>query len=62
MSQISEAEDLTLNTTVLKGEFTFFFILELDVPSLGESNLMGTNKSVEVKFFTVAFFGVHPTL
>ena len=42
----------------LKGEFTFIFIRELDVPPLGESNLMGPKKSVEVKFFTVAFFGV----
>ena len=41
----------------LKGEFTFFFIREMDVPPLGESNLMGPKKSVEVKFFTVAFFG-----
>ena len=41
----------------LKGEFTFF-IRELDVPPLGESNLMGPKKSVEEKFFTVAFFGV----
>ena len=31
-------------------------------PPLGESNLMGPKKSVEVKFFTVAFFGVRPTL
>ena len=42
---------------IFKGEFTFFFIRELDVPPLGESNLMGPKKSVEVKFFTVAFFG-----
>ena len=42
---------------LLKGEFTFFLIRELDVPPLGESNLMGPKKSVEVKFFTVAFFG-----
>ena len=35
-----------------------FFIREMDVPPLGESNLMGPKKSVEVKFFTVAFFGV----
>ena len=41
----------------LKGEFTFFFIREMDVPPLGESNWMGPKKSVEVKFFTVAFFG-----
>ena len=41
----------------LKGEFTFFFIREMDVPPLGESNLMGPKKYVEVKFFTVAFFG-----
>ena len=41
----------------LKGEF-IFFIRELDVPPLGESNLMGPKKSVEVKFFMVAFFGV----
>ena len=48
--------------SVLKGEFTFF-IRELDVPPLGESSLMGPKKSVEVKFFfTVAFFGVHPSL
>ena len=40
----------------LKGEF-IFFIRELDVPPLGESNLMGPKKSVEVKFFMVAFFG-----
>ena len=40
----------------LKGEFTFFFIRELDVLPLGESNLMDPKKSVEVKFFTVAFF------
>ena len=40
----------------LKGEFTFFFIRELDVPPLGESNLMGPKKSVELKFFTVAYF------
>ena len=40
----------------LKGEFTFFLIRELDVPPLGESNLMGPKKSVEVKFFTVAFY------
>ena len=26
---------------LLKGEFTFFFIRELDVPPFGESNLMG---------------------
>ena len=39
----------------------FFFIQELDVPPLGESNLIGPKKSVEVKFFMVAFFGVHPT-
>ena len=45
------------NVLDLKGEFTFFFIRELDVPPLGESNLMGPKKSVEVKFFTVAFFG-----
>ena len=45
----------------LKGEFTFF-IRELDVPPLGESNLIVPKKSVEVKFFKVAFFGVHPTL
>ena len=47
---------------MLKGEFTFFIIRELDVLPLGESNLMGPKKSVEVKFFTVAFFGVRPTL
>ena len=35
----------------------FFFIRELEVPPLGESNLMGPKKSVEVKFFTVTFFG-----
>ena len=46
----------------LKGEFTFFFIRELDVPPLGESNLMGPKIFVKVKFFTVAFFGVNPTL
>ena len=42
----------------LKGEFTFFFFIrELDVAPLGESNLMGPKKSIEVKFFMVAFFG-----
>ena len=46
----------------LKGEFNFSFIRELDVPPLGESNLMGPKKSVEVKFFTIAFFGEYPTL
>ena len=46
---------------LLKGEFTFF-IRELDVHPLGESNLMGPKKSLEVKFFTVAFFGVCLTL
>ena len=42
---------------LLKGRIQVFFIRELDVPPLGESNLMGPKKSVEVKFFTVAFFG-----
>ena len=42
---------------VLKGRVHIFFIRELDVPPLGESNLMSPKKSVEVKFFTVAFFG-----
>ena len=41
----------------LKGEFTFSFIRELDVLPLGESNLMGPKKSVEVNFFKVAIFG-----
>ena len=41
-----------------KGRVHIFFIRELDVPPLGESNLMGPKKSVEVKFFKVAFFGV----
>ena len=45
-----------MNTFCLKGEFAFFFIRELDVPPIGESNLMGPKKSVEVKFFTAAFF------
>ena len=42
---------------VLKGRVHIFFIRELDVPPLGESNLMGPKKSVEVKFFTRALFG-----
>ena len=40
-----------------KGRVHVFFIRKLDVPPLGESNLMGPKKSVEVKFFMVAFFG-----
>ena len=40
----------------VKGRVHVFFIRELDVPLLGESNLMGPKKSVELKFFTVAFF------
>ena len=44
----------------LKEELTiFFFFRELDVPQLGESNLMDPKKSVEVKFFARAFFGRH---
>ena len=44
----------------LKGRVNISFIREFDVPQLGESNLIGPKKSVEVKFFMVAFFGVHP--
>ena len=44
----------------LKEELTiFFFFRELDVPQLGESNLMDPKKSVEVKYFTRASFGRH---
>ena len=41
---------------IFKGRVHVFFIRELDVPPLEESILMGTKKSVEVKFFTRAFF------
>ena len=37
-------------TLTLKGRVHIFFIRELVVPPLGESNLMGPKKSVEVKF------------
>ena len=46
----------------LKEELTIFFFRELDVPQLGESNLMNPKKSVEVKIFTEAFFWVFPAL
>ena len=52
---------MDLDHNVLKGEFTFFYS-RIGCPPLGESNLMGPKKSVEVKFLTVAFFGVRPTL
>ena len=41
---------------MLKGEFAFF-IREMDVLPLEESNLMGHEIIVEVKFFIRAFFG-----
>ena len=41
----------------IKGRVHVFFIRELDVPLLGESNLLGPKKSVEVKFFTEHFLG-----
>ena len=44
---VTRAESRQLNS--LKGEFTFF-LFELNVPPLGESNLMGPKKSVKVKF------------
>ena len=47
----------TISLLLFKGRVHIFFIRELDVPPLGESNLMGPKKSDEVKFFTVAFFG-----
>ena len=41
----------------LKGEFTNFDLVGVDIPKLGESNLIGPKKSVEVKFLTRLFFG-----
>ena len=46
-----------VSMAVLMGEFTVFFICELDAPPLGKSNLMGPKKSFDVKFFSRAFFG-----
>ena len=40
----------------LKGRVHVCFIRELDVPLLGESNLMGLKKSVEVKIFHGSIF------
>ena len=54
-------ELISVQNSLLKGEFTFFYS-RIGCPLLGESNLMCLKKSVEVKFFMVAFFGVRPTL
>ena len=48
--RLSEYVPLVPTCSYLKGEFTFFFIRELDVPPLEESNSMGLKKFVEVKF------------
>ena len=42
--------------------FFNFLYSRIGCPQVGESNLMGPKKSVDVKFFTVAFFGLCPTL
>ena len=58
----STTGEIAAPVVLVKGRVHIFFIRELDAPPLEESNLMGPKKSVEVKFFTVAFFAVHPML
>ena len=65
ISHLAEFRVITIileRNQYLKGEFPFFFYSRIECPPIRESNLMGPKKSVEVKLFTVAFFGVCPSL
>ena len=41
----------------LKGEFTNFDSVGVDIPKLGESNLIGPKKIRRIKIYNRAFFG-----